>query len=79
MANTTEGTPESTVWALALSALLMLLAPLVGLTANGAIALWTSGASAAGIRRALRQSAQRTWSHRFPSAISRAKQASARA
>lgn len=49
-------TPESTVWALALSALLALLAlALVGLTANGAIALWTNGASIAGIGRAARQ------------------------
>lgn len=49
-------TPESTVWALVLSALLALLAlALVGLTANGAIAMWTNGASIAGIRRAARQ------------------------
>lgn len=48
-------TPESTVWALIASALLALAALLLaGFTISGAIALWQSGPSMAGIRRAAR-------------------------
>ena len=48
-------TPESTVWALMLSAVLALIAlALVGLTAGGAIAMWWYGASMTGVTRALR-------------------------
>jgi len=48
-------TPESTIWALLVSALLALIAlALVGFTASGAIALWWHGASPAGIKRAFR-------------------------
>lgn len=48
-------TPESTVWTLIASALLALAALLLaGFTVSGAIALWESGPSMAGIRRAVR-------------------------
>jgi hypothetical protein len=48
-------TPESTVWTLIASALLAFTALLLaGFTASGAIAIWSYGASAAGIRRAAR-------------------------
>lgn len=48
-------TPESTVWTLIASALLAFAALLMaGFTASGAIAMWSYGASAAGIRRAAR-------------------------
>jgi hypothetical protein len=47
-------TPESTVWALIVSALLALAAlAMVGLTANGAIVISSQGASLPGIRRAI--------------------------
>jgi hypothetical protein len=47
-------TPESTVWALVMSAMLAIAAfALVGLTATGAIAMWWHGASIAGVKRAL--------------------------
>ena len=47
-------TPESTVWALIMSAMLAIAAlALVGLTATGAIAMWWHGASIAGVTRAL--------------------------
>jgi hypothetical protein len=46
-------TPESTIWALLTSALLAIVAlAMVGLTANGAIIIWSQGASPAGVRRA---------------------------
>lgn len=48
-------TPESTVWSLIASALLALAALLMaGLTATGAVAMLSSGASAMAVRRALR-------------------------
>ena len=48
-------TPESTIWALTISALLALVAlALGGLTAGGAIALWWHGASLTAVRRAVR-------------------------
>ena len=48
-------TPESTVWALMVSAVLAIVAlALVGFTAGGAIALWWHGASMTGIKHALR-------------------------
>jgi hypothetical protein len=47
-------TPESTIWALMVSALLALVAlAMVGLTANGALVILSQGVSAAGLRRAL--------------------------
>jgi hypothetical protein len=47
-------TPESTVWALVMSAMLAIAAiALAGLTASGAIAMWWHGASISGVRRAL--------------------------
>jgi len=48
-------TPESTVWALLLSAVLSAAAlALVGLTVNGAIDIWINGPSATGVKRAVR-------------------------
>lgn len=48
-------TPESTVWMLMVSALLVLVAlALAGVTATGAVAIWSHGASRSGIRQALR-------------------------
>jgi hypothetical protein len=48
-------TPESTMWALALSAILLLLALIaIGVTVNGAILLWTRGPSPAAVRLAAR-------------------------
>ena len=48
-------TPESTIWALAASAMLALIAlALVGLTAGGAIAMWWHGATLNSVKRALR-------------------------
>lgn len=47
-------TPESTVWALIMSAMFAVAAlALVGLTATGAIAMWWHGASIAGVKHAL--------------------------
>jgi hypothetical protein len=47
-------TPESTVWTLIISAILSMVAlVMAAITANGAIAIWTHGASSAGIRRAM--------------------------
>lgn len=49
-------TPESTVWALLLSAVLLVAAvAFVGLTANGAIDIWINGPSVAGVKRAWRR------------------------
>ena len=48
-------TPESTVWALMVSALLAIVAlGLAGFTAGGAIAMWWHGASMTGVKQALR-------------------------
>jgi hypothetical protein len=48
-------TPESTIWALMVSALLAIAAlALAGLTAAGAMAIWSHGVSLAAARRALR-------------------------
>ena len=48
-------TPESTVWTLAISAVLAIAAlALVGLTASGAIAMWWHGASRTAVGRAVR-------------------------
>jgi hypothetical protein len=48
-------TPESTIWTLMLSAVLAVAAlAMAGLTANGAIAILTGGASVEGLRRAMR-------------------------
>jgi len=48
-------TPESTVWALMMSAVLAGVAlALAGLTASGAIAMWWHGASLTAVRRAVR-------------------------
>ena len=47
-------TPESTVWALMLSALLAIVSlALLGITVNGAIAAWPSGVSRDTVRRAI--------------------------
>jgi hypothetical protein len=47
-------TPESTIWALMVSALLAIVAlAMIGLTANGALVILSHGVSAAGLRRAL--------------------------
>ena len=47
-------TPESTVWALIMSAMLAVAGlALAGLTASGAIAMWWHGASISGVTRAL--------------------------
>ncbi|MEO7155980.1 MAG: hypothetical protein ABI039_00375, partial [Vicinamibacterales bacterium] len=48
-------TPESTIWTVMLSAVLAIVAlAMAGLTANGAIAIWSGGVSIAGSTRALR-------------------------
>ena len=48
-------TPESTVWALMVSAVLAIVAlALVGFTAGGAIAMWWHGASLSAVKHALR-------------------------
>ncbi len=48
-------TPESTIWTLILSAVLAMIAlATAGFTANGALAIWSGGVSAAGMTRALR-------------------------
>ncbi|HUQ87254.1 MAG TPA: hypothetical protein VM096_06825 [Vicinamibacterales bacterium] len=48
-------TPESTVWALIMSAILAVVAlALAGFTATGAIAMWWHGASMSGVKRAWR-------------------------
>lgn len=50
-------TPESTVWTLMVSALLAMIAlAMAGVTATGAITIWSHGASLAGLGRAVRSS-----------------------
>jgi hypothetical protein len=47
-------TPESTIWALVMQAMLVIAAVgLAGLTATGAIAMWWHGATITGVKRAL--------------------------
>lgn len=48
-------TPESTIWTLIVSAILAVIAlAMAGVTANGAIAIWSHGASLAGLGRSMR-------------------------
>jgi len=51
-------TPESTVWMLIVSAILAVIAlAMAGVTASGAIAIWSHGASLSGMGRAMRSTA----------------------